>query len=277
MELLKGAETAKALTKRARETAQSLPRAPKLVIIRFGEDESDISYETGAKKRMAKCAVDCTSLVYPSDTDPEAFFAEFRKLNGDDSVDGILVLQPLPKTISTERLFSMLDPEKDMDCCTPKNRLRLFEGRKTVYPCTPEAVIRMIEQAGIDLQGKRAAVIGRSMVVGKPLAMMLLEKNATVTVCHSRTKDLPAVCREADILVTAIGRAEMIDGSYVKPGAAVFDVGINMNASGALVGDCRQADMSAASLLTPVPGGVGSVTTSVLALHVAEAAAKKFL
>lgn len=277
MELLKGAETAKTLTKRAKEIVQTLPRAPKLAIIRFGENESDISYETGAKKRMDKCGIDCVSLVYPSDIDPERFFSEFEALNRDSSVDGILVLQPLPKSIDGTRLFGMMDPEKDMDCATKENRLRLFEGRETVFPCTPEAVIRMMEHRGIDPSGKRAVVIGRSMVVGKPLAMMLLGKNATVTICHSRTRDLPAVCREADILVTAIGRAEMIDGSYIKPGAAVFDVGINMNASGALVGDCRQEEMQQASLLTPVPGGVGSVTTSVLALHTAEAAAKKLL
>ena len=272
---LRGAETAKGLTKRARDIAVSLMRPPKLVIIRFGADSSDISYENGAKKRMEKCAIDCESRVYPADTEPEIFFSEFEALNSDDSVDGILVLQPLPKKISAARLFSVLDPAKDMDCASPENRLKLFEGRETVYPCTPEAVIRMMDQAGIDLQGKHAVVIGRSMVVGKPLAMMLLERNATVTVCHSRTKDLPSVCREADVLITAIGRAKMIDGTYVKEGAAVFDVGINMDSEGNLCGDCDPESMPHASLVTPVPGGVGSVTTSVLALHVAQAAAAK--
>ena len=275
MELLKGAGTAKALTEEAKRIAADLPRAPKLLIIRFGSDESDLAYENGAKKRMEKCGIDCESLVFPEDQEENAFLERFDQVNADPAVDGILVLQPLPKQISAEKLFARMDPEKDMDCCTSENRLHLFEGRPGVYPCTPEAVIRMIDQAGIDLKGKRAVVVGRSMVVGKPLAMMLLERNATVTICHSRTADLPGVCREADVLVTAVGRAEMIDGSYVGDGAAVFDVGINMNAEGKLVGDCRTADLTAASIVTPVPGGVGSVTTSVLALHVAEAAAKK--
>ena len=275
MNLLKGAETAKALTEKAASIADSLRRPPKLVIIRFGAEGSDVSYENGAKKRMVKCHIDCESRVYEPDTNPEEFFREFAALNADEDVDGILVLQPLPAGISASRLFSSMDPEKDMDGAAPENRLRLFEGRKCVYPCTPEAVIRMIEQAGIELKGKRAVVIGRSLVVGKPLAMMLLERHATVTVCHSRTENLTSVCREADILIAAVGRAEMIDGSYIKEGAAVFDVGINVTSDGRLVGDCLTSDLSKASFVTPVPGGVGSVTTSVLALHVAEAAAKK--
>ncbi len=267
MELIKGADTARELTARAKEIAGSLPRRPKLVTIRFGEDGSDIAYESSAGKRM----------VYPADTDPELFFEAFSKVNADPDVDGILVFQPLPPSISAVRLFSEMDPDKDMDCAVPENRLKLFEGRDGVCPCTPEAVMWMIEHAGIELQGRRAVVVGRSLVVGKPLSMMLLKKNATVTVCHSRTKDLAKVCREADVLVAAVGRAKLIDGSFVKEGAAVFDVGINMDADGKLVGDCDISGMEHASYVTPVPGGVGSVTTSVLALHTAEAAAKKLL
>lgn len=275
MELLKGAGAAKSLTEKAAAISKSLSRAPKLVMIRFGENESDISYENGAKKRMQKCGIDCEAAVFAADTDPEAFFESFAKINADPGVDGILVLQPLPKTISRERLFSMMDPEKDMDCAVPSNMELLFEGKEKVCPCTPEAVVRMIEHAGITLAGKHAVVIGRSMVVGKPLAIMLLNRNATVTICHSKTEGLSEVCRRADIVVAAVGRAEMIDGSYIGDGAAVFDVGINMNAEGKLVGDCRPDTMTHASYVTPVPGGVGSVTTSVLALHVAEAALRK--
>ena len=275
MKLLKGADAAKMLTERAKTIAESLETPPKLLIVRFGADGSDLAYENNAKKRMEKCGILCESLVFPTDVEPALFFERFLAVNEDDSVDGILILQPLPAGIDGKKLFSMLKPEKDMDCASPVNRENLFEGKETVFPCTPEAVLQMLDCAGIELQGKHAVVIGRSMVVGKPLSMMLLQRNATVTICHSRTQNLREIARTADILIAAVGRPEMIDGSYVKDGAIVLDVGININAEGRLVGDCAPASMGQAALVSPVPGGVGSVTTSVLALHTAEAAKRK--
>jgi len=184
------------------------------------------------------------------------------------------LLRPLPKQIDEKAITDMIDPKKDVDGISPVSMAKVFMGEEDGFaPCTAEAVIEMLKFTGMELSGKRAVVAGRSLVVGKPLAMLLMKENCTVTVCHSRTKDLKAVCREADILAAAIGKAKKIDGTYISEGAAVFDVGINVDEDGTLCGDVAFETLDeSVALATPVPGGVGTVTTSVLAKHVIRAA-----
>lgn len=276
MELLKGLPAAKKITEEVLKKVSALSRTPKLLIVRIGEDPDALSYETGAKKRMEKCGIACEVLAFPADVEPEAFYAEYEKINKDPSVDGILLFRPLPKRFRMEVIDALTDPEKDVDCMTSVSMGRLFMGQEGPKPCTAQAVIEILKHYEIPISGARAVVLGRSNVVGKPLSILLLNENATVTVCHTRTKDLPARAAEADILIAAVGRAEMIDENYIKEGATVIDVGINVREDGTLAGDCLFDSVSKkAASLTPVPGGVGSVTTSVLARQVLEAALRK--
>ena len=247
---------------------------PCLTIIRVGNRSDDVAYERGAKKRMEMIGVECRIVELPGDITQEVFEEEFRKVNADPAVHGILLFRPLPEHLDEESVKVMIDPEKDIDCMSPMNIAKVFAGDETGYaPCTAEAVMEMLEYYGIDLKGKNATVVGRSMVVGKPLSMMLLKKHATITVCHTRTVDLPAVCKKAEILVAAAGKARMITEDMVGEGAVVADVGINVDESGNMCGDVDfEAVMAKASYISPVPSGVGSITTSVLAKHVVRAA-----
>ena len=212
-------------------------------------------------------------LELPVDICQADFVKKLKAVNDDPSVHGILLFRPLPKQLDMEEIKFVVDPVKDIDCMNPLNAEKIFEGDKTGYPpCTSQACVEILDHYGIDIKGKRAAVIGRSMVVGKPLAMLLLDKNATVTICHSRTNDLPGVCRQAEVVIAAVGRAEMVTGDFISEGAVVIDVGINVNAEGKLCGDVKFDEcVDKASMITPVPAGVGSVTTSVLAKHVVKA------
>ncbi|MBQ6551120.1 MAG: bifunctional 5,10-methylenetetrahydrofolate dehydrogenase/5,10-methenyltetrahydrofolate cyclohydrolase [Lachnospiraceae bacterium] len=276
MELIKGADVRKELLNRIREESEALPCAPKLVMVRLGEDPSDLAYENNARKLAEKLGIRTETVTAPREITHEDFMELFRGVNEDPDTDGILLFRPLPKTIKEDDVMRVLDPVKDVDCISPKNLADLFAGKTVHGPCTAEAVMEMLHYAGINPEGKRATVIGRSMVVGKPLAMMLMKENATVTVCHRKTVDTPGVAREAELLFVCVGEPEMVDGTYVKDGAAVFDVGINVNESGEIVGDCLLASVSEkASLLTPVPGGVGAVTTAVLMHHVVLNARKR--
>ena len=222
---------------------------------------------------MEKCGIKAEVLELPVDICQADFVKELKAVNDDPSVHGILLFRPLPKQLDMEEIKFVVDPVKDIDCMNPLNAEKIFEGDKTGYPpCTSQACIEILDHYGIDMKGKRAAVIGRSMVVGKPLAMLLLDKNATVTICHSRTNDLPGVCRQAEVVIAAVGRAEMVTGDFISEGAVVIDVGINVNAEGKLCGDVKFDEcVDKASMITPVPAGVGSVTTSVLAKHVVKA------
>lgn len=276
MELLKGAEVRKALIRRIREEMEALPCAPRLVMIRAGEDPSDIAYEKNAVKLAEKLGIRAETAAVPRDISHEAFMEVFRSVNGDPDTDGILIFRPLPKQIRTDEVMDCLDPLKDVDCLSPRNLSDLFAGKTVNGPCTAEAVMEMMHYAGITAEGKRAVVIGRSMVIGKPLAMMLMKENATVTVCHTKTIDTAAIAKEAELLFACAGRAGLVDSTYVKPGAAVFDVGINVTEDGSIVGDCDAASVEEkASFLTPVPGGVGAVTTAVLMHHVVKNALKR--
>lgn len=249
---------------------------PTLGIIRVGENPSDISYEKGATKRCETLGVACEKILLPEDVSQEELLAVIDKVNKDDKIHGVLLFRPLPKHLNQAVIENALDPAKDVDCMTDGSMSGVFTGKKVGFPpCTPQACMEILDHYGIDCTGKKAVVVGRSLVVGKPAAMMLIKKNATVTVCHTKTVDMPSVVKEADIVIVAAGRAGVVDASYVAPGQTIIDVGINVNAEGKLCGDVAFDEVEPiVDAITPVPGGVGSVTTSVLVGHVVEAAAR---
>ncbi len=277
---LLGKEVNAALNERIKAKAAALEEKgvkPTLGIIRVGENESDLSYERGATKRCETLGVACKKFLLPADVSQEELLKVIDQVNKDDAIHGVLLFRPLPKHLDQNLIENALDPAKDVDCMTDGSMSGVFTGKAIGFPpCTPQACMEILDHYGIDCTGKKAVVIGRSLVVGKPAAMMLIKKNATVTVCHTRTVDMPSVTREADILLVAAGRAGVVGAEYVKPGQIVIDVGINVNAEGKLCGDVDYAAVEPiVEAITPVPGGVGSVTTSVLVSHVVEAAAKK--
>lgn len=275
---MKGAEvSAKIKEEIDKKLGQLEGYIPVLAIVRVGENPDDISYEKGAVKRMEKLGMKTKVFTYPADISSQEFKSRFAEINQDAEVDGILLLRPLPKHICEKDIEKIISPDKDLDGISPENIAKVFAGDESGFaPCTAEAVIHVLKANHIDLTGKKMTIVGRSMVVGKPLAMLALKENATVTVCHTRTKDLKETCQKGDILVAAAGKAKMLDGSYVKQDGIVVDVGINVDEDGKLCGDVDfQSLEGIASMATPVPGGVGAVTTSVLAMHLAEAACRR--
>ena len=272
---LLGTEAAKAIQEKIRtELSEYEGRTPCLGIVRVGERPDDLAYEKSAVKRIESLGMAVRKFTFAEDVTDAEFKEEFRHINNDPGVDGILMFSPLPKNIDEKKVLSIMNPEKDIDGLSLTNQALVYSGEPGGFaPCTAEAVIRMIDFAGIDLTGKKVTVVGRGKVIGKPVSMLLIGRNATVTLCHSKTKDLREECRAADILVVAMGRARMIDASYVSEGAVVIDVGINVDGEGNLCGDTDYESVSkVASLITPVPRGVGSVTTTVLAQHLLRAA-----
>ena len=261
---------------------------PKLGILRCGENPSDLSYEKGAVARAELIGVDVEKFVLPEDVSKEELIAKIEELNANDSIHGVLMFRPLPKHLKADQneICNKLDPAKDVDCMTDLSNAGVFEDRTDLGfpPCTPKACMEILDYYGIDCKGKNAVVIGRSLVVGKPAAMMLMKKNATVTICHTRTVNVPEIASKADILVTAAGVLNSLTKEYVRPGQIVIDVSINWDAEkinargtqGALAGDAKFDEVEPiVEAITPVPGGVGSVTTSVLIGHVVEACARK--
>lgn len=242
---------------------------PKLAIVRVGENPDDMSYERGALKKMESFGLRAGVYAFPYDINDRNFKEEFSKINEDDDVSGILLLRPLPKHINEKDIEKMIKPEKDLDGISPENIAKVFSGDSTGFaPCTAEAVIEMLKANNIPIAGKRVVIVGRSMVVGKPLSMLMLKENATVTVCHTKTVSIKEICKNAEILVAAAGRARMIDKDYVGKDAVVIDVGINVDENGMLCGDVDFENIKeCASMATPVPGGIGAVTTAVLAKH----------
>lgn len=245
-------------------------RAPGLDVVLVGEDPASQVYTRNKEKQAKEVGIRGKLHTLPAETTEEELVALLQKLNADDAVDGILVQLPLPKQIEEQRILDLIRPEKDVDGFHPVNAGLLASGRPSLVPCTPRGCMKLLERAGVKLSGARAVVIGRSNIVGKPVAQLLLAESATVTIAHSRTKDLPALCREADVLVAAVGRAEMVRGDWVKEGAVVIDVGINrVDVPGTgktrLVGDVAYEEASArAAAITPVPGGVGPMTIACL-------------
>ena len=251
---------------------------PTLGIVRVGERGDDLSYERGAVKRCETLGVAYEKFLLPADCTQEELMAVIDQVNKNDAIHGVLIFRPLPKHLDEAAVIKALDPEKDVDGITDGSMVGVFAGTNQGFPpCTPQACMEILDYYNVDCTGKKAVVVGRSLVVGKPAAMMLIKKNATVTVCHTRTVDMPSVVKEADIVIVAAGRAGVVDASYVREGQIVIDVGINVNAEGKLCGDVDYASVEPiVEAITPVPGGVGSVTTSVLIGHVVEAAKRKF-
>lgn len=275
MKTLKGAEVSGKIKEQVQGGLEKLAGyVPNLAIVRVGENPDDMSYERGAVKKLEAFGLSVRSYAFPADISDLKFKEEFSKINDDVQVDGILLLRPLPKQICETDIENMIDSSKDLDGISPANIAKVFAGDTTGFaPCTAEAVIEVLKAYEIPIIGKKVTIVGRSMVVGKPLSMLMLKEHATVTICHTRTEDLPGTCRQADILVAAAGRAKMMNRDFVGEGAVVIDVGINVDENGRLCGDVDfESIQEIASMATPVPGGVGAVTTAVLAKHLVEAA-----
>ncbi len=257
------------LTLAVAEAVKGKTRQPGLAVVLVGDNPASKAY---VKSKIAACkavGIESFLIELAADTDQAVVAEQVKALNLDDKVDGILVQLPLPKQISSAAILALIDPAKDVDGLCAVNAGLLLQGADGLFPCTPLGVMRLLAHHKVALSGKNAVVVGRSHLVGKPLAMMLLQENATVTICHSKTANLPEVCRQADVLVAACGQAEMVKGSWVKPGAVVVDVGINRvdsaDGKGRLVGDVAYGEAYPhASLITPVPGGVGPMTVAML-------------
>ncbi|MCL1848207.1 MAG: bifunctional 5,10-methylenetetrahydrofolate dehydrogenase/5,10-methenyltetrahydrofolate cyclohydrolase [Clostridiales bacterium] len=277
-ELLQGAPVVKALGEKMTADIAMLKEKgvnPTIAILRVGERADDISYEKTAVKRCETVGVGVKNVLFPEDVDQPTLMAAVDALNKDAEVHGVLIFRPLPKHLDGEAVRAALDPKKDIDGITDGSLAGVFtDSGEGFAPCTAQACIEILDHYGIECEGKKATVVGRSLVVGKPAAMMLMKKNATVTICHTRTKDLAKTVSQAEIVIVAAGKMETVTGDYFSPGQSVIDVGINWSdEKGKLVGDVKfdEAEPVVAAI-TPVPGGVGTVTTSVLISHVVEAA-----
>lgn len=280
-ELLKGKAVADAITETIQAKVAALKEKgtePTLAIVRVGENPSDLSYERGALKRAEKTGVQVKQYIYEETVTQETLLSEIKAINDDESIHGVLIFRPLPSHIDDEAVRGTLLPEKDIDGITEGSLAGIFTGTHTGYaPCTARACMEIAAHYGIDFSGKKVAVLGRSLVIGKPVAMMAMEQNATVTVCHSRTgaDNMKKICQESDVIIAAMGRADMVDASYIGNDQVILDVGINVTEDGKLCGDVNFDNVEKkVEMITPVPGGVGAVTTAVLMLQTVEAAEK---
>ena len=285
---LLGKEVNAALVAKLQERTAALQAkgiVPTLGIVRLGENPSDLSYEKGATKRAEEVGVAVKNFVLPENATKEEVLAVIDQVNADASIHGVLMFRPLPKHLKNDQdeICNRLDPKKDVDSMTHMSNAGVFEGQDLGYaPCTPAACMEILDYYGIDCKGKNAVVIGRSLVVGKPAAMMLMAKNATITVCHTRSVNVPEICKNADIIVTAAGVLGSLTKDYVREGQIVIDVSMNWNpekitskGKGGMSGDCVFEEVEPiVEAITPGPGGVGAVTTTVLMKHVVEAAEK---
>lgn len=275
-EILTGKPVAAAITENLTERANALKERgiePCLAIVRVGEDDGAKSYERNAVKRCEKIGIKVKSIVLPERSSQEEVLAVIDEINSDDGVHGCLMFRPLPRMLNEREICERLSPEKDVDCMTGASLATVFSGSGAGFaPCTAQSCVEILEHYGVELESKNVAVLGRSLVIGRPVSMLLQARNATVTMCHSKTADLPAACRNADVIIAAVGRAGMVDENFVKAGQVIVDVGINVTENG-ICGDVSfDAVAEKAAAITPVPGGVGSVTTAVLCKHVIEAA-----
>ena len=246
---------------------------PGLAVVLVGDNPASQVYVRNKHKACLEVGINSYEINLPAETTEEKLLSVIDELNSDSRVDGILVQLPLPKHIDEERVINRIDPEKDVDAFSPSNVGRIMIGNYTFLPCTPAGVMELLKHYNIAIEGKNCVVIGRSNIVGKPMAMLLLEKNGTVTVCHSRTQNIGEICRAADIIVVAVGRAGFLTADMVKPGAVVIDVGINRGDDGKLCGDVAFDEVEkVASYITPVPGGVGPMTITMLLKNTLSAA-----
>ena len=273
--IIDGKAVAKQIEAEVAQAIAALGVRPGLVAVRVGNDPASEVYVRNKAKKARELGLEGTELIFPDSMREEELLDEIARLNDDGAVDGILVQLPLPKQIDAKKVIDAIDPAKDVDGFHPINVGLLHLGRPTLVPCTPAGVIRLIESTGETIEGKHAVVLGRSDIVGKPVAALLLQRNATVTICHSRTRDLAAVAAMADILVAAIGKARFVTAEMIKPGAIVIDVGIN-RVEGKLVGDVDfAAAREVAGWITPVPGGVGPMTIAMLMQNTVTAAERR--
>lgn len=277
MPVIKGAQVVEAMGERIVKQVEELKSngtEPCLAILRVGEDGSQMAYERGARNRLAKYGIKCETTALDIDVSQEDFEKAFRGLNEDAAVHGILILQPLPKSLSIESIKNEINPLKDVDAISPMTLYRVFAWDKQAFaPCTAEGVIEILDSIGTQYRGKKCVIVGCSLVVGRPLGMLLLARDATVTYCHEFTVDVPKEARDADILISAAGVPKLIGAGHVNENMTVVDVGINVGADGKMCGDVDfDAVKDIVANITPVPGGAGSVTTSVLADHVVRAA-----
>ncbi len=248
---------------------------PGLTVVLVGEDPASQVYVRNKDRAAEAAGFLVRTIKLPAETTQAELMEAVAKLNADASVHGILVQLPLPRGLDEDAVVRAIDPDKDVDGLHPENVARLVMGSEGLVPCTPAGCIELLDRSGVEIEGRHAVVVGRSMLVGKPLAQLLLARNATVTTCHSRSRDLPALCRQADILVSAVGRLGLIRADWVRPGAAVLDVGINRREDGKLAGDVAYEEVSAvAGFITPVPGGVGPMTIAMLLRNTLTAAAR---
>lgn len=246
---------------------------PKLVVVLIGNDPASKSYVSGKQKAADFIGIDSELITLDDTTSEQALLDLIEKLNNDESVNGILVQLPLPDQINEQAIIEAISPEKDVDGFHPISIGRMLTQQDTFLPCTPSGILTMLQSKNIEIAGKHAVIVGRSNIVGKPVGQLLLNEHATVSYCHSRTKDLKAMTKQADILIAAVGREEMIDASYIKPGAVVIDVGVNRTKEGTLTGDVDfESAKAVASYITPVPKGVGPMTITMLMKNTIKAA-----
>lgn len=276
-EILKGIDVVRALSEKlAAETVELKAEGvtPCICVIRAGSRADDIAYENGIVKRCEKIGIAVRQISLAQEISTGEVVAEIKKANADSAIHGVLIMRPLPKQVDDRAVCAALDSQKDVDGITDVSMADVYAGRGGAFvPCTAEACIELLDYYNIDVTGKDVAIIGRSLVIGKPVAMMLIKRSATVTICHTRTADIRGICRRADIIIAAAGAAKMIGAEYVTQGQIVVDVGINADADGNLCGDVDFGPVSEiAGAITPVPGGVGTVTSAVLAQHVVQAA-----
>ena len=275
--ILSGKAVAEAITEKTRAEAEALAaagRQPLLLVVRVGEKGSDLSYEKGVTRRAQNAGIEVRVKVLPENVSGEELTTVLREASEDPTVSGVLPFLPLPRHLDEKKILSALVPEKDIDGATMASMMGVYTGSGEGFaPCTPEAVLRILDHYEISLAGKRVVVVGRSLVVGKPLSMLLLKRNATVTICHTRTEDLPSETRRADIVVAACGHANTICREHLREGQVILDVGINFDEDGNMCGDVAFDEASeVVQAITPVPGGVGPVTNALLLAHVVEAA-----
>ena len=261
--------------RQSEEISRDLGRRPRLVILRCGEQPADLAYERNALKKVQDFGMEAVSVALPEDIGDSEFFRRFSELNEDKEVDGILLMRPLPPQLNEGFVISIMDAMKDLDGVSPVNAAGVYLGTESFAPCTAEAVMELLHHYRIPVEGKHVVILGRSQVVGRPLSMLLLSENATVTICHSHTRDLEKLCKKADILISAMGKPAFVTADFLKKGAVVIDVGMNTDKDGKLCGDVDFESCSTrAKAITPVPGGVGAVTTAVLCRHLLQAAGR---
>jgi methylenetetrahydrofolate dehydrogenase (NADP+)/methenyltetrahydrofolate cyclohydrolase len=274
--VIDGRAVAATVTARVKERVAALGYQPGLAVILVGDDAASTVYVKRKDAAALAAGIAARTARLPADTSQEELLSLVTELNRDDAVDGILIQLPLPKQINSDAVLAAIDPAKDVDGFHPVNAGALAIGRPRLVPCTPAGIVKLLEVSGVTLSGARAVVVGRSAIVGRPVAALLTSADATVTLAHSRTRDLPAECRRADVLVAAVGQPEMVREGWIRPGAVVIDVGINRLPDGRLVGDVAYAECAAvAGAITPVPGGVGPMTIACLLENTVTAALRR--